>query len=133
MTVSGFVEVSDKNRCLFDFSARALPPGVVDGIVAGEDQLGDGDEGVALLSELFQDGGQGLGGMEGRRCGKNERWTPGLRSGHPLGDLVGRDLLPVQTVHVPLDGLHPDGPGGLHRLVVVVSVGHPKPAWGARR
>jgi len=39
---------------------------VVDGIVAGEDQLGDGYKGIALLSELSQDGGRGLGGVEGR-------------------------------------------------------------------
>ena len=106
------------------FSARALPPGVVDGIVAGEDQLGDGYKGIALLSELFQDGGQGLGGVEGRVMKENDGPRAYL-AGHPLGDLVGGDLLPVQAVHIPLDGLHPDGPGGLHRLVVVVSVGHP--------
>lgn len=28
---------------------RALPPGVVNGVVPGEDDLGDGDKGVAIL------------------------------------------------------------------------------------
>lgn len=80
--------------------ARALPPGVVNGVVAGEDQLGDGHEGIALLSELFQNGGQGLGSVES--CVMKEH--DGARShlaGHPLGDLVGGDLLPVQTIPIP--------------------------------
>ena len=64
---------------------------MVDGIVAGEDQLGDGYKGIALLSELFQDGGQGLGGVEGRVMKENDGPRAYL-AGHPLGDLVGGDL-----------------------------------------
>ena len=72
---------------------------MVDGIVAGEDQLGDGYKGIALLSELFQDGGQGLGGVEGRVMKENDGPRAYL-AGHPLGDLVGGDLLPVQAVTI---------------------------------
>lgn len=39
---------------------------MVDGIGLGEDDLGDGDEGVAVLEEGLQDGGEGLGGVLGR-------------------------------------------------------------------
>lgn len=85
---------------IFKPSARALPPGVVNGIVAGEDQLGDGYKGIALLSELFQDGGQGLGGVEGRVMKENDGPRAYL-AGHPLGDLVGGDFFPVQAVPIP--------------------------------
>ena len=70
---------------------------MVDGIVSGEDQLGDGHKGIALLGELFQNGGQGLGGVEG--CVMKENDGPrAYLAGHPLGDLVGGDLLPVQGI-----------------------------------
>ena len=44
---------------------RALPPGVVDGVLPGEDDLGDRDKGVALLEQSLDDSRQGLRGMEG--------------------------------------------------------------------
>lgn len=81
-------------------SARALPPGVVDGIVPGEDQLGDGHKGIALLGELLQNGGQGLGSVESRIVKEHDRPRPYL-AGHPLGDLFGGDFLPVQTIPIP--------------------------------
>lgn len=116
MTVSGFIKVSGtKNICSFDFSARALPPGMVDGIIAGEDQLRDGHEGIALLGELFQDRGQGLGGVESRIMKENDGPRAYL-AGHPLGDLVGGDLLPVQAVTVPYS-FKRLGPSASRRLV----------------
>ena len=103
--------------------AGALASGVVNGVLPGEDKLGDGHKGVPLLGQLFQNGGQGLRGVEGGVVEEDDGPRPHL-AGHPLGDLFRRDLLPVQAVHIPLDGLHADRPGGLHRLVVVVPVGH---------
>ena len=38
---------------------------MVDGVLPGENDLGDGDKGVALLEEGLDDGGQGLRGVEG--------------------------------------------------------------------
>ena len=74
-----------------------LPPGVVDGIVSGEDELGDGDQGVALIFQVFQNGGQGLGGM---LAGVVEQ-DDGAGShalGDPTADLLRADARPVQTV-----------------------------------
>lgn len=73
---------------------------MVDGIFLGEDQLGDGHKGVALLGQLLQDAGQGLGGVKGRVVEEND--GPGAHlAHHPLLDLGGGDLFPVQTIHVP--------------------------------
>ena len=71
---------------------RKLAAGVVDGVVhvvfPGENQLGDGDEGVASCSRVSEDGGQGLGGMEGGVVEEND--GPGLDPAHhPLRDLPG--------------------------------------------
>ena len=38
---------------------RTLPTGVVGGIVPGKNDLGDGNEGIALLQQTFDDTGQG--------------------------------------------------------------------------
>ena len=82
---------------VFFCSRRTLPPGVVDGIFSVEQDLGDGEEGIAVLEELFQDGGKRfrsvLGGVVEQHDGA------GLHlGGHPLGDLRGGEVLPVQTI-----------------------------------
>ena len=70
---------------------------MVDGIVAGEQELGDGDEGVALPEQGLENGGQGLGGVEGGVVEQAD--GPALYPlRHPLGDFACRDVLPVQTV-----------------------------------
>ena len=95
---------------------------MVDGIFLGEDQLGDGHKGVALLGQLLQDAGQGLGGVKGRVVEEND--GPGAHlAHHPLLDLGGGDLLPVQTIYIPLDGLHANGAHRLDGAVVIVPVG----------
>ena len=78
-----------------------LSAGVVDGVVfaAGprEDQLADGEDVVALLEEVFQNGGQGLGGVKGGIVEEDD----GSRShlgGDPVGDGGGIVVLPVQAV-----------------------------------
>ena len=44
---------------------RALFPCVVDGIFTIQDNLGDGQKGVAIFQQGFDDTGQGLGGVLG--------------------------------------------------------------------
>ena len=89
-----------------------------------QDDLGDRYEGIILLK-------QGLRGVEGGVVEEDD--GPGLDlGGHPPGDLVRRQLLPVQTVHVPLDGLHAQGPDGGDDLVVVLAVGRPPSGPGPR-
>lgn len=76
-----------------------LPAGVVDGVGLGEDDLGDGEEGVAVLEEGLNDARQGLWGVEGSVVKEHD--GPGLDlGGHPLGDLRSREVLPVQAVRV---------------------------------
>lgn len=70
---------------------------MVDGVLSGENDLGDGNEGVALLNQRLQNRGQGLRGME---CGVVEQHN-GARldlGGHPLGNLRRGQVLPVQAV-----------------------------------
>ena len=81
--------------------AGALAPGVVDGVIlpagSGEDQFRDGDEGIALLEEGLDDGGQGLRGVEGGVVEQDDGAGLDL-GGHPLDDLSGGQVLPVQAV-----------------------------------
>lgn len=83
---------------------QKLFPRVVDGIVlaagAGVDQLGDRNDGVALGDQILQDPRQRLRRMLGRVVEQHD--GAGLDpAGHPLGDLAGGDLLPVQRIHIP--------------------------------
>ena len=68
--------------------------GVVSAAGAGEDELGDGHKGVALLEQGFQNGGQGLGGVEG---GVVEEYDgPWLDlAGDSLNNLRCGQILPV--------------------------------------
>ena len=95
---------------------------MVDGIVAGEQELGDGDEGVALPEQGLENGGQGLGGVEGGVVEQDDG-AGGDLFRDPAGDLVGGQVLPVQAVHVPLDGLQAGGAHGADGVVVIVPVG----------
>ena len=84
--------------------AGLLPAGVVDGIVcaagAWQDDLGDGHKGVPLLKQGLDDPGQGLWRVDGRIVEEHDR-PRAHPAHHPLGDLVRRDLLPVQAVTIP--------------------------------
>ena len=77
---------------------RALPPGMVNGVVTGEDQSGDGEEGVALLQKGLQNGRQGLRRVFGGIVEQDD--GTGLHFGSdPFGDFSGGEVLPVQAVH----------------------------------
>ena len=66
-------------------------------VVAGEDDLRDGDNFVSRRLEEVQNGGQSLGGVESGVVEEDD--GAGLRlAGDPFGDLPGGQLLPVQTV-----------------------------------
>ena len=51
---------------------RTLPPGVVNGVLPGEDDLRDGHKGVPLLEQGLNDGGQGLRGVQGGVVEQND-------------------------------------------------------------
>ena len=70
---------------------------MVDGVRSSEDNLGDGNKGIALLKQGLDDGGQGLRGMEGGVVEQDDGAGLDL-GGHPLDDLSGGQVLPVQAV-----------------------------------
>ena len=70
---------------------------MVDGVLSGENDLRDGNKGVALLKQGLDDGGQGLRGVQGGVVKQND--GPWLDfGGYPLGDLPGSQVFPVQAV-----------------------------------
>ena len=84
-------------------SGGVLTAGVVDGVLPGVDQLGDGDDGEAVLDQLFQDPGQSLRGMEGGVVEQDDAARLHL-GGDAAVNGVGVVVLPVQTVRVPNKG-----------------------------
>ena len=73
---------------------------MVNGIVPGEDDLRDGDEGIALLEQGLNDAGEGLRRVKGGVVKQDN--GPGLYlGGHPLGNFSGGQVLPVQAVTFP--------------------------------
>ena len=59
--------------------------------------LGHGDDGVALGLEGFDDARQGLRRMLGRVVEEDDAAGAHILQ-HPLLDLLGRDVLPIQAV-----------------------------------
>ena len=73
---------------------------MVDGVFPVQQDLRDGDKGIAVLEELFQDARQSLWSVLGSVVEQDD--GPGLDLfGDPFGDLRGGEVLPVQAVHVP--------------------------------
>lgn len=70
---------------------------MVDGVLPREDNLGDGDKGVALLKECLNDIGQGLWGVEGGVVEQDDGARLDLGGDAP-GNLAGGEVLPVQAV-----------------------------------
>ena len=81
-------------------SGGALAAGVVDGIGLLQNQLRDGHKGIALLEQALQNTGEGLRGVEGGVV-KEDNGAALHPGGHPLRNLLGGDLFPVQAVTVP--------------------------------
>lgn len=107
---------------LRQFFRRELPTGVVDGVGLGQDQLGDGHHSVAIVDEAGEDGGQRLRCMQ--RGVVEQHDAAGLDlGGHALADGVRVVVLPIQRVHIPLDGLHTHSTDGGNDVVIILAVG----------
>ena len=99
--------------------AACVVDGVVGVVLPGHgSSLGDGHKGVALLNERGQDGWQGLRRVLGGVVEQNDGAGLDL-SGDPLGDLLA-GALPVQAVHIPLDGFHTQGAHGVDDMIVIL-------------
>ena len=71
--------------------------GVVGAVFSVQNDLGDGDEGVAVLQQGFDNAGQGLWGVLGGIVEEND--GTGLYFGdYPFCDFRGGKILPIQTV-----------------------------------
>lgn len=85
-------------RCL----RRELPSCVVDGIVPRQDQLTDGQHGVAVVDEIFQNTRQRLRCVECRVVEQHN--AAGLHlGGDSLVDGVGVVVLPVEGIPIGKD------------------------------
>lgn len=94
---------------------------MVDAVVSVYNQLGNGHKAISVLHQIFNDSGQRLGGV--KRGIVEEDYGAGLNFGsHPLGDVARGEILPVQTVHVPLDRFHAHRAHGVDHMVVIFSV-----------
>ena len=81
---------------------RELPPCVVDGVISRQDQLADGQHGVALVDEVLQNTWQRLRRVEGGIVEQHD--AAGLHLGrHPLAYRVRIVVLPVQGVPIGND------------------------------
>ena len=61
---------------------------MVNGVITGQDDLGDGDEGISLLKQGLDDGGQGLRSVERGVVEQDDGARLDL-GGHPPGNLPG--------------------------------------------
>ena len=81
---------------------RELPSRMVDGVIACQDQLADGQHGVAVVDEVLQDARQRLRRVECRVVEQHN--AAGLHlGGDSLVDGVGIVVLPVQRIPVGND------------------------------
>ncbi len=76
---------------------------VVDAGVALQQELGDGDDGVALGLQGLDDPRQSLGRVDGRVVEKDDAAGVYVFQ-YPLADLFRRNTLPVQAVAIPYNG-----------------------------
>ena len=87
---------------LRQFLRRELPAGVVDGVGRGENELGDGEDGVAVVDEVGEDSGQRLRRVEGGVVEQHDAARLHL-GGHPPTDGVRVVILPVEGIHIGKD------------------------------
>lgn len=92
-----FVKNKPISAFLRQFLRRKLPAGVVNGVGRVEDELGDGEDGVAVVDEVGEDSGQRLRRVEGGVVEQHDAARLYL-GGHPLADGVRVVILPVEGV-----------------------------------
>ena len=67
---------------------------MVDGVFAGQEDLGDGHKGGAVLEEFFQDAGQSFRGVLSGVVEQDDGAGLDL-GGDPLGDFRGGKVFPI--------------------------------------
>lgn len=84
------------------FLCRELPAGVVDSVGRGQNELGDGEDGVAVVDEAGEDSGQRLRRVEGGVVEKHDAARLYL-GGHPPADGIRVVILPIEGVPIGKD------------------------------
>lgn len=84
------------------FLCRELPAGVVDSVGRGQNELGDGEDGVAVVDEAGEDSGQRLRRVEGGVVEQHDAARLYL-GGHPPADGVRVVILPIEGVPIGKD------------------------------
>lgn len=97
-----FVKNKSISASLRQFLRRELAAGVVDGVGRGQDELGDGENGVAVVDEAGEDGGQRLRRVEGGVVEQHDAARLHL-GGHPPADGVRVVILPIEGVPIGKD------------------------------
>ena len=87
---------------LRQFLRRELPADVVDDVGRGENELGDGEDGVAVVDEVGEDSGQRLRRVEGGVVEQHDAARLYL-GGHPPADGVRVVILPVEGIPIGKD------------------------------
>ena len=93
--------------------------------VAGQEHLRDRQDRVTVGDECLDDPGQCFRRVLGRVVKQHDAARLHARE-HARGDLVSAQPLPVEGIHVPLDGVHPESVDRGDHGVVVLSVGAAK-------
>ena len=85
------------------YSLGTLPACMVNGVLPFQDDLGNGDEGIAFLQQMLNNTRQSFGSIL-RRVVEQDN-AAGLHFGsHSLGNVCGRKVFPIQTVTIPYKG-----------------------------
>ena len=104
---------------------------MVDGVGRVEDELGDGEDGVAVVDEVGEDSGQRLRRVESGVVEQHDAARLHL-GGHPLADGVRVIILPVEGVPIGKD-LKPLRRKGLQVLPLCASSKKLTCKWGVWR
>ena len=110
-----------QNGSCFPLS-RALPPRMVDGILPFQNDLRNGNKGVAFLQQAFNNPRQCSRSIL-RRVVKQDDAPRADSGGHPFGDVGSRQVFPIQAVTIPYKGksLACNGSPMLYYLILPVS------------
>lgn len=97
-----FVKNKSISASLRRFLCRELSAGVVDSVGRGQNELGDGEDGVAVVDEAGEDSGQRLRRVEGGVVEQHDAARLYL-GGHPPADGVRVVILPIEGVPIGKD------------------------------
>ena len=94
------------------YSLGTLPACMVNGVLPFQDDLRNGNEGIALLKQIFNNTRQCFGSVF-RSIVEQHNGTRLDFARHALCYFTRFQIFPIQAVHIPLNGLHSNRTSGL--------------------